>query len=265
MSVRAYVQDAIACIELARPERKNAIDARMYRHLADALTAAAHNDEVRAVVIHGSPTVFCAGNDIHDFLERSPTSPNVDALHFMQALVDHEKPVVAAVNGAAVGIGTTLLLHCDLVYCADDAMFSMPFVSLGLCPEFASSLLVPLNAGYHKAAEKLLFGEPISAEEALDMGLVNRLLPPGEVLDYAMHQARRFRALPPAAVRQTKHLLKAGWRAAVQTAMSTELEAFRTLLGSADSREALSAFLERRKPDFSRTASAPAGAPAAKE
>jgi len=147
-----------------------------------------------------------------------------------------------------------LLMHCDLAYAADDAMFSMPFVSLGICPEFGSSLLVPLAAGYHKAAEKLLFGEPISAEDALEMGLVNRLLPPGEVVEYAMHQARRFRSLPPGAVGETKRLLKAGWRAALQLAMDDELRTLRRLLGSPESLEALSAFLERRKPDFARAA-----------
>jgi len=252
VAINTQVQDGIARIELARPERKNAITAEMYGQLAEALAAAAQDDAVRAIVVHGASTVFCAGNDIQDFLERPPLSEGSSAVRFMKALAAQEKPVIAAVNGAAVGIGTTLLMHCDLVYCADDAMFSMPFVSLGLCPEFASSLLVPLSAGYHKAAEKLLLGEPISAEEALEMGLVNRLVPPGQVLEYAMHQARRFRALPPVAVRQTKRLLKAGWRVAVQQAMDGELETFGRLLGSPEAREALSAFLERRKPDFSR-------------
>jgi enoyl-CoA hydratase/carnithine racemase len=254
MTIRASVQEGVACIELARPERKNAITAQMYADMADALEGAAHDDEVRAIVLHGAATVFSAGNDIQDFLERPPSLETSPTVRFMHVLAGQEKPVIAAVNGAAVGIGTTLLMHCDLVYSADDAMFSMPFVSLGLCPEFASSLLVPLSAGYHKAAEKLLFGEPISAEEAVEMGIVNRLVPPGQVLDYALHQARRFRALPPVAVRETKRLLKASWRSPVQNAMTTELETFRRLLGSPESKEALSAFLERRKPDFSRAA-----------
>ncbi len=254
MTIRANIQDGVACIELARPERKNAITAEMYAQMADALAAAAHDASVCAVVLHGAPSVFSAGNDIQDFLERPPSSETSATVRFMNALAGHEKPVIAAVNGAAVGIGTTLLLHCDLVYSADDAMFSMPFVNLGLCPEFASSLLLPLAAGYHKAAEKLLFGEPISAEEALDMGLVNRLVPPGQVLEVAMHQARRFRALPPVAVRETKRLLKAGWRNAVHNAMTSEMETFRRLLDSPEAKEALSAFLERRKPDFSRPA-----------
>jgi len=254
MTIRANVHDGVACIELARPERKNAITAQMYADMADALDAAAHDDKVRAIVLHGADTVFSAGNDINDFLERPPSSESSSTVRFMKTLASQEKPVIAAVNGAAVGIGTTLLMHCDLVYSADDAMFSMPFVSLGLCPEFASSLLVPLSAGYHKAAEKLLLGEPISAEEALEMGIVNRLVPPGEVLALAMRQARRFQTLPPVAVRETKRLLKAGWRSAVQNAMTTELETFRRLLASPESKEAFSAFLERRKPEFSRVA-----------
>ncbi|HYA66400.1 MAG TPA: enoyl-CoA hydratase [Burkholderiaceae bacterium] len=253
MTIRVQIEEDVACIEIARPERKNAITVQMYGQLADALLVAASDTAIRAVLVRGAPTVFCAGNDVHDFLQRPDTAEQA-APRFMKALMDLEKPVIAAVNGAAVGIGTTLLMHCDLVYAADDAMFSMPFVSLGICPEFGSSLLVPLSAGYHKAAEKLLFGEPISAEEALEMGLVNRLLPPGEVIEYALHQARRFRSLPPAAVRETKRLLKSGWRAAVQSAMDEELGTFRRLLGSPESREALSAFLERRKPDFGRAA-----------
>ena len=256
MSIRASIEDGVACIALARPERKNAITAQMYADMADALDAAAHDAAVRAIVLHGADTVFSAGNDIQDFLERPPSSENSSTVRFMNTLAAQEKPVIAAVNGAAVGIGTTLLMHCDLVYCADDAMFSMPFVSLGLCPEFASSLLVPLAAGYHKAAEKLLLGEPISAEEALEMGIVNRIVPPGEVLELALRQARRFQALPPVAVRETKRLLKAGWRSAVHNAMTSELETFRRLLASPESKEALSAFLERRKPDFSRVAGA---------
>jgi enoyl-CoA hydratase/carnithine racemase len=257
MSIRMQVQEGIARIEIARAERKNAITAQMYGEPADALAAAAADAQVRAVVLHGAPDIFSAGNDVQDFLHQPPAG-HANTRRFMDAMIAAERPLVAAVNGAAVGIGTTLLLHCDLVYAADDARFSMPFVSLGLCPEFGSSLLLPLAAGYHKAAEKLLFGEPISAEEAVEMGLVNRLLPPAEVLDYALRQARRFRELPPESVRQTKRLLKAGWRAAVQQAMGAEFETFARLLQSAEAREALAAFLERRKPDFARAAAAAA-------
>jgi enoyl-CoA hydratase/carnithine racemase len=252
MTIKTRTENDVAFVEIARPERKNALTVEMYGQLADAFGGAGQDASVRAIVLHGSPEVFCAGNDLQDFLQRPADLAESPAARFMRALAAAEKPVVAAVNGAAVGIGTTLLMHCDLAYCADNAMFSMPFVALGICPEFSSSLLLPLNAGYHRAAEKLLLSEPISAEEALEMGLVNRILPPGEVLDYATRQARRFSALPPASVRETKRLLKAGWRSAVEQAMAEEGRVFAKLLHSDEAREAIGAFLERRKPDFSR-------------
>ncbi|HYM28603.1 MAG TPA: enoyl-CoA hydratase, partial [Steroidobacteraceae bacterium] len=204
------------------------------------------------ILLHGLPEVFCAGNDLDDFARRPPDSPDAPVFRFMAALSGASKPVVAAVNGLAVGIGTTMLLHCDLAYCADDSKFSMPFVSLGVCPEFASSLLLPLAAGYHRAAEKLLLGEPASAEEAQDMGLVNRILPPAEVLGHARRQCARLAQLPPVSLRETKRLLKAGWRSAVERAMGDENAAFGRLLARDEAREALSAFRERRAPDFSR-------------
>jgi enoyl-CoA hydratase/carnithine racemase len=151
-----------------------------------------------------------------------------------------------------VGIGTTMLLHCDLVYCADNAMFSMPFVSLGLCSEFASSLTVPLAAGYHKAAEKLLLGEPMSAEEAAEMKIVNRILPPDEVLGYAKKQAARFNGLPPTSVRETKRLMKSAWKSVTEKLIEDEARSFARMLHGAEAKEAFSAFFERRKPDFSR-------------
>jgi enoyl-CoA hydratase/carnithine racemase len=252
MSITSESRDGVCCIGLARPARKNAISLAMYAQLAEAIETAERDDSVAVILLHGDPTVFCAGNDIQDFLEHPPTAADSEPVRFMQALRNAQKPVVAAVNGAAVGIGTTMLMHCDLVYCADDAMFSMPFVNLGLCPEFASSLLLPLTAGYHRAAEKLLLGEPISAEEALDMGIVNRLVPPAAVMETALHQARRLCALPHQALRESKRLLKSHWHSAIEGAMRDELRSFSRLLGSAESREALQAFLERRKPDYSR-------------
>jgi enoyl-CoA hydratase/carnithine racemase len=209
---------------------------------------------VRAIVIHGQPDIFTAGNDLEDFMAQASRDHGMDApvFKFMRALSGSEKPVVAAVNGAAVGIGTTMLMHCDLVYCGDTAIFSMPFVSLGLCTEFASSLLVPLAAGYHRAAEKLLLSEPISAEEAVEMRIVNRILPPNEVLPFAKRQAARFAQLPPGSVRETKRLLRSGWKAAVEKTIADEAQSFSRLLASPEAKEAFTAFFERRKPDFSR-------------
>jgi len=205
------------------------------------------------ILLHGQPEIFSAGNDLEDFLRAPPQNEDAPVFRLMAALSGAAKPVVAAVNGAAVGIGTTLLLHCDLVYCADDSRFSVPFVNLGLCPEFGSSLLLPLAAGYHRAAEKMLLGEPASAEEALELGLVNRILPPPEVLDHAKRQCARLAQLPPTALRETKRLLKAGWREATARAISEENSTFVRLLQSAEARQALSAFLDRRTTDSSKT------------
>jgi enoyl-CoA hydratase/carnithine racemase len=254
MSIRTETSEGVARIEIARPEKKNALTVAMYQQMADAIAAAHDDAAVRAIVIHGQPEIFTAGNDLEDFMKNPPQGMDAPVFQFMLALGMAEKPVVAAVNGAAVGIGTTMLAHCDLAYCADNAMFSMPFVSLGLCAEFGSSLLVPLAAGYHKAAEKLLLGEPMSAEEALEMKLVNRILPPNEVLDYAVKQARRFNNLPPTSVRETKRLMKAGWKSITEKIIADEAQTFSRMLKSAEAKEAFSAFFERRKPDFSKFA-----------
>jgi len=251
-SVSVETLHGVARLQLARPERKNAITTEMYAELAQALEGAQDDASVRVILLHGQADVFTAGNDVEDFLRRPPEDSDAPVFRFMAALSGAAKPVVVAVNGVAVGIGTTLLLHCDLVYCADDSRFSLPFVNLGLCAEFGSSLLLPLAAGYHLAAEKLLLGEPISAEQALDMGLVNRILPPAEVLDYARRQCERLCQLPPESLRETKRLLKSGWKAAVQKAIADENAVLHRLIGSAEAREAFQAFVERRKPDFSK-------------
>jgi enoyl-CoA hydratase/carnithine racemase len=252
MTIRTHTADGVCTIEIARPEKKNALTVVMYQQMADAIAAAHDEPAVRAILIHGQPDIFTAGNDLEDFMKNPPADEKAPVFQFMAALGYAEKPVIAAVNGAAVGIGTTMLLHCDFAYCGDNAMFSMPFVSLGLCSEFASSLLVPLNAGYHKAAEKLLLGEPMSAEEALEMRIVNRILPPGEVLEYARRQALRFNGLPPSSVRETKRLMKASWRSLTEKLIQDEAKTFARMLRTDEAKEAFNAFFERRKPDFSR-------------
>lgn len=250
-SILTETSGAIARVQIARPARKNAICAEMYAALAQALSAAGSDESVRAILLHGQADVFTAGNDVEDFLLRPPREADAPVFRFMSALAGAAKPVVVAVNGVAVGIGATLLLHCDLVYCADDSRFSFPFVNLGLCAEFGSSLLLPLAAGYRQAAEKLLLGEPLSAEEAREMGLVNRILPPGEVLGHARRQCERLCQLPPESVRETKRLMKAGWRAALDKAIADETAVLQRLIASPHAREAFQAFVERRKPDFS--------------
>jgi enoyl-CoA hydratase/carnithine racemase len=252
MTIRIETINGVARIEIARPEKKNALTVAMYQAMADAIAAANDDGQVRSLLIHGQKDIFTAGNDLEDFMKNPPAGLDAPVFQFMQALGYCEKPVVVAVNGAAVGIGTTMLMHSDLVYCADNAMFSMPFVSLGLCAEFASSVLVSMNAGYHKAVEKLLLADPISAEEALEMKIVNRILPPAEVLDYAIRQAERFNRLPPASVRETKRLMKASWRSMVEKIIVEEAKSFSAMLRQPEAKEAFTAFYERRAPDFSK-------------
>lgn len=252
MTVRYHVEHGVATLELARPEKKNALTLAMYDALAGHLEAAARDDAVRAILITGQPGIFTAGNDLHDFLQTAGLTPESPPIRFMLTLARAEKPVVAAVEGAAVGIGVTLLLHCDLVYLAEDARLSMPFVSLGLVPEFASSLLLPLWAGQARAAEKILLGLPFGAREALEMGLASAVLPAGEVLAHARAMAERFDALPPGAVRESKRLLKRAQARHVEEAILEEARAFSSRLGGAEVREAVAAFFEKRPPDFSK-------------
>jgi enoyl-CoA hydratase/carnithine racemase len=207
---------------------------------------------VRAVVFQGHETVFSAGNDIADFLNNPPATADAPVFRFLRQLSSFEKPVLAAVCGPAVGIGTTMLFHCDLVYAGDNAAFSMPFVNLGLCPEAASSLLVPQMFGYHRAAEALLLGEPFFAEAALEVGLVNRIVPPSEANALAAQQARKLAAKPLSALIETKRLMKKGNAAPVAERMAEEGASFGRMLREPAAREAFSAFMEKRKPDFNK-------------
>ncbi|HEX2530252.1 MAG TPA: enoyl-CoA hydratase [Burkholderiaceae bacterium] len=254
MEITTSKNGGILTIEFNRPEKKNAITAAMYQAMADVLTHAETDNEVRAILIAGKTEVFTAGNDLQDFLMHPPRSADAPVSQFMRALSSTAKPVVAAVAGNAVGIGTTLLLHCDLVYAADNAKFAMPFTQLGLCPEFASSMLLPQLAGYPRAAEKLMLGEAFFAEEAREMGLVSKVLPADQVTAYARAQAAKLAALPASSIRTTKRLMK-GYRAAtIDAQMLEEMAHFREMLGSPEAKEAFSAFLEKRKPDFTKFA-----------
>lgn len=249
--ILVHAEGGITTLTFHRVDKKNSITRAMYAALADALEAAAQDDRVRVVVIQGDPTVFSAGNDIGDFLQQPPASQDSPVFRFLRAIASFPKPVVAAVCGPAVGIGTTLLLHCDLVYAGDNAAFSMPFVNLGLCPEAASSLLLPQMLGYHRAAEALLLGEPFMAEAALEVGLVNRVVPPTECNAVAQAQARKLAAKPLSALIETKRLMKLGQTAPVLERMATEGASFGRMLGEPAAREAFTAFMQKRKPDFS--------------
>lgn len=257
MEILSTKDAGILTIEFNRPERKNAITNAMYISMAHAILDAESDPQVRAILITGKPEIFTAGNDLEDFLKNSApvegkAGDDRGVFQFMRALSGAKKPVVAAVSGAAIGIGTTLLMHCDLVYCADNAKFSLPFSQLGLCPEFASSLLLPQLAGYPRAAEKLLLGEAFPAAEALQMGLVSKVLPVEELLPHARAQAAKLVALPAASIRTTKALMKRTRTEAIATTMKTENELFFSMLQAGEAKEAFTAFFEKRKPDFTR-------------
>jgi enoyl-CoA hydratase/carnithine racemase len=236
-----------------RFERKNSITSAMYAALADALDSASADAAVRVVVIQGHETIFSAGNDIGDFLNQPPAQAgDAPVFRFLRGIAAFPKPLIAAVCGPAVGVGTTLLFHCDLVYAGDNAAFSMPFVNLGLCPEAASSLLVPQMMGYHRAAEALLLGEPFMAEAALEVGLVNRVLPPTEANAYAHSVAQKLAAKPASSLAETKRLMKKGQQQLVAQQMAEEGQSFSRMLREPAAKEAFGAFMAKRKPDFSK-------------
>jgi enoyl-CoA hydratase/carnithine racemase len=249
--IRSKTQDRIARIEIHRPEKKNAFTGDMYRQLAEALAAAGEDKTVRAVLIHGTRDCFSSGNDVGDFLKHRPSGSETPAAMLFRALPGLEKPVVAAVTGPAVGIGCTMLLHCDLVFAGAGARFQLPFVPLGLVPEFGSTWLLPRIAGYQRAAELFLLGQPFTAEQAKEAGIVNAVVADAEVLEKAEKAALQLAALPPESLRLTKRLLK-GTQAAVNERILEETRIFTERLGSPEAKEAMSAFLEKRKPDFSR-------------
>ena len=248
--IRFEVDGAVATIAFNRPQKKNAITAAMYQAAADALKEAGGNEAVRVMVITGDGGCFTAGNDLEDFLQSPPQGDDSPVMQFMNTLRTTTKPVIAAVPGLAIGIGTTLLLHCELVYAVESAKFAMPFSQLGLCPEFASSVLLPRIAGYQRAAEKLLLGEAFDAHEAEKMGIVNRVLSADELMSFVHAQATKLGALPAESLRVTKQLMKADLQTPVAAAMLTEMQHFMRMLNGSDAKEAFSAFLEKRKPVF---------------
>jgi len=252
--ILVHTEDGVCTLTFNRAAKKNSITSAMYGAMADALAAAREDAAVRVLVFQGDLTIFSAGNDLGDFLNAAQNSVAGDTpvMRFMHHLADFPKPVIAAVCGPAVGIGTTMLLHCDLVYAGDNAAFSLPFVNLGLCPEFSSSLLLPQLMGYHRAAEALLLGEPFLAEAALEVGLVNRVVPPSECNALAQRQARKLAAKPLSALVESKRLMKSGQASLVRTRMAEEGQSFGRMLHEPAAREAVSAFLEKRHPDFSK-------------
>ena len=236
----------VLLIGFNREAKKNALTLSMYQRLTELLRHAEHDPAIAVVLFHGSPQVFSAGNDLADFSTDPPKAPDAPVWTFLHTVSRFPKPLVAAVCGAAVGIGTTLLLHCDLVHAGDNARFSLPFVNLGLCPEAGSSLLLPRLFGYQRAAEALLLGEPFDAQAALQAGLVNRVWAPDQVLANALAQARKLAGKPLAAILETKRLLKTAGAAALDERMEEEARLFGRMLESDAARQAIAAFGQRR-------------------
>lgn len=250
--IRYRAEKRIGYVVLARLDKKNALTGEMYAGLADAIGAADADPQVRAVLLHGAPECFCAGNDVSDFLKRPPLQSGSPSQRFFEVMQAARKPIVAAVGGPAVGIGTTMLLHCDLVYAASTARFQLPFVPLGIVPEFGSTYLLPLLAGYQRAAELLLLGQPFTAEKAREAGIVSDVVPPERLMERATQACEALAALPPESIRLTKSLMKKRHAAVVRETIAEEIRVFSERLGSGEAKEAMSAFLEKRRPDFSR-------------
>ncbi len=250
--ILTHTDAGVMTITFNRLDKKNSITSSMYAAMADAVAQAGADPAVRVVVFQGHESIFSAGNDIGDFLNQPPSTQESPVFRFLRGIATFEKPLLAAVAGPAVGIGTTMLFHCDLVYAGDNAAFSMPFVNLGLCPEAASSFLAPRMFGYHRAAEALLMGEPFFAEAAQEVGLVNRVVPPTEVNGYAQAQARKLAAKPLSSLIATKRLMKGGDQQAVLQKMDEEGQSFGRMLREPAAKEAFGAFMEKRKPDFSK-------------
>jgi enoyl-CoA hydratase/carnithine racemase len=241
------LEAGVLTLTFNRPQKKNAFTGEMYDAAARTLLDADSNDAVRVVVLTGSAGAFTAGNDLKDFLEKPPAGEDSPVFRFLRALAHHSRPLVAGVDGVAVGIGTTLLLHCDYVVASERALFSMPFVNLGLSPEGASSVLLPRVAGMALASELLMFGDPFDAPTALRAGIVNQVVPEASLAEVVQKRATTLAAKPVESLRLTKRLLREPLRATVDDALSREGALFIQRLGSAEAREAFNAFLAKKK------------------
>ncbi|MFZ4857365.1 MAG: enoyl-CoA hydratase [Desulfuromonadaceae bacterium] len=250
--IQRKLSDGILTLRINRPDKKNALNLAMYQALADGLREADGDDSVRVILICGGADCFTSGNDLADFLNAPPTGPESPVMQFLFAISEIRKPLVAAVNGLAVGIGVTMLLHCDLVYAGSSATFQMPFVNLGLCPEAGSTLLLPRIMGHQRAAELLLLGEAFGTDKAHSLGIVTEVCADDAVLATAEKRAAQMVKQPAAALRLTKELLKRDYAIPLRKTIIEEGAQFMARLKSPEAAEALQAFMQRRTPDFSR-------------
>jgi enoyl-CoA hydratase/carnithine racemase len=249
--IKTELNDRVLTLRMNRPDKKNALTQAMYIGLASAIENAVDNTEVRVLLIAGAPAAFSSGNDIQDFLQSVSLGQESPVLRFMRALAQFPKPAIAAVNGLAIGIGSTLLLHTDLAYAGEGTRFQFPFVNLGICPEYAATYLLPRMMGHARAAELTYFGEPFSAKTAYEYGLINAILPDADVEPHALERARKLAQQPPNALRVTKRLLKHWRQETVTDAIQYEAEHFGPMLKQPEAVEAFTAFVQKRKPDFS--------------
>jgi len=245
--------ESVLRVELNRPAKRNAMTANMYVTLAEAFIEAAKDERTRVVLWHGAGDSFCAGNDLEDFLNNPPGPGDSPQAQLMNALVDFDKPIVVAVQGAAIGGGTTMLTHCDFVYAGESAKFRMPFIDLAVVPEFGSSCSVPASIGHIRAAELILLGLPFDAKRAAELGLVTQVIPDQNLLTVATQTARKLAAKPAGALQASKRLMKSPFRDQVKTAMKLENKEFSVQVRSDDAKEAFAAFLEKRAADFAKT------------
>lgn len=243
----------VMTITFARPEKKNALSQAMYQQAHEAIEAGRTDPTVRVLVLTGAGESFTAGNDVVDFMHKMPklTADN-PTVRFMRSVFECEKPLIAAVNGTAVGVGITMLLHCDLVYVAAGATMKMPFTRLALVPELCSAYLLPRLLGTPRAMELLMLGEAFTGEQAVAWGIANEVLPAEAVLPRALERARQIAALPPGSVRETKRLMRAPWKEAGEKIFWDELQTLGARLGSPEVAEAVTAFLQKREPNFSK-------------
>jgi enoyl-CoA hydratase/carnithine racemase len=245
--ISVQLTEHVLTVSIERPDRKNALNNAMYEQLAAAIERATSDADVHVVLLKGLPDVFSSGNEIDEFLQTPMSLETAPVIRLQMLMTQLFKPVVVAVRGAAVGFGATILLHCDLVYAGTSAQFSMPFTRLGLCPEAAASLLLPRVVGYAKAAEILLLGEPFDAHTALQIGLINQVMPDNELDDFAYKQAQKLAALSPHSIQATKRLLREKSAPDVQAAIQEEGAVFIDLLKQPYAQQVLSAFKNKRQ------------------
>jgi enoyl-CoA hydratase/carnithine racemase len=244
---------SILRIELNRPAKKNAMTSSMYLTLADLLNSAAKDDEIRVILWHGAGDSFCAGNDIEDFVENPPGPGESPQARLMEALLKFDKPIVAAVHGVAIGGGVTMLTHCDFVFAAESAKFQMPFVNLGVVPEFGSSCSLPASMGYIRAAELILLAQPFNASRAAELGLVTQVTPDETLLTTASETAQKLAQKPAGALQASKRLMRWSTRQPVEDAIRAENEEFASRVRSTEARDAMRAFLDKHQPHITTT------------